>query len=116
MASIHLGVLDFDLVSSLEPLHFPVQLGPGQDFVPRRLLHFGRGEEPQQCQQSQQGRLGAGRFGLGPRPAQTVFEYAGMLGEAMPAQRPELSMVANAKVEVASGGEEPPPERTEPRK
>ena len=45
----------------------------------------------------------ARRFGLGPRPAQTVYEYAGMLGEAMPTVRPELAMVANAKVEVAYG-------------
>ena len=45
----------------------------------------------------------AARFGLGPRPAQTVFEYAGMLGDAMPAARPELETVANAKVEVAYG-------------
>jgi transglutaminase-like putative cysteine protease len=45
----------------------------------------------------------AARFGLGPRPAQTVFEYAGMLGEAMPGARVELATVANAKVEVAYG-------------
>lgn len=45
----------------------------------------------------------AARFGLGPRPAQTVFEYAGVLGEAMPAGRVELATVANAKVEVAYG-------------
>ncbi len=45
----------------------------------------------------------ARRFGLGPRPAQTVYEYAGMLGEAMPTVRPELATVANAKVEVTYG-------------
>jgi transglutaminase-like putative cysteine protease len=45
----------------------------------------------------------ARRLGLGPRPAQTVYEYAGALGEAMPAARPELETVARAKVEVAYG-------------
>jgi Transglutaminase-like superfamily/Domain of unknown function (DUF4129) len=51
------------------------------------------------------GRLAA-RFGLGPRPSQTVYEYAGMLGEAVPAVRAELSTVARAKVEVAYGRQE----------
>ncbi len=46
----------------------------------------------------------AGRFGFGPRPQQTVYEYAGVLGEMLPANRPELQTVANAKVEVAYGG------------
>jgi len=48
------------------------------------------------------GRLAA-RFGFGPRPAQTVYEYAGMLGETVPGVRAELSTVARAKVEVAYG-------------
>ncbi len=51
------------------------------------------------------GRLAA-RFGFGPRPAQTVYEYAGMLGDAVPAVRVELSTVARAKVEVAYGRHE----------
>jgi hypothetical protein len=51
------------------------------------------------------GRLAA-RFGFGPRPAQTVYEYAGMLGDAVPAARVELSTVARAKVEVAYGRHE----------
>ena len=51
------------------------------------------------------GRLAA-RFGFGPRPAQTVYEYAGLLGEAVPAARAELSTVARAKVEVAYGRHE----------
>jgi transglutaminase-like putative cysteine protease len=51
------------------------------------------------------GRLAA-RFGFGPRPAQTVYEYAGMLGEAVPTARVELSTVARAKVEVAYGRHE----------
>ena len=41
----------------------------------------------------------ASRFGFGPRPAQTVYEYAGSLSEVLPAARPELEMVAQAKVE-----------------
>jgi transglutaminase-like putative cysteine protease len=51
------------------------------------------------------GRL-ASRFGFGPRPAQTVYEYAGMLGDAVPAVRAELQTVARAKVEVAYGRRE----------
>jgi hypothetical protein len=45
----------------------------------------------------------ATRFGLGPRPSQTVYEYAGALGEAVPAARVELTTIARAKVEVAYG-------------
>jgi hypothetical protein len=45
----------------------------------------------------------ASRFGFGPRPAQTVYEYAGSLGEVLPAVRPELETVARAKVESAYG-------------
>lgn len=48
----------------------------------------------------------AARFGLGPRPSQTVFEFAGTLGDAVPSVRPELSTVANAKVEIAYGRRE----------
>ncbi len=45
----------------------------------------------------------AARFGLGPRPSQTVYEYAGSLGDAVPAARVELTTIARAKVEVAYG-------------
>ena len=45
----------------------------------------------------------AGRVGFGPRPSQTVFEYTGALADVIPAARPELTLVANAKVEVAYG-------------
>jgi hypothetical protein len=45
----------------------------------------------------------AGRIGLGPRPSQTVFEYAGALGDAVPEARLELTTIARAKVEVAYG-------------
>jgi transglutaminase-like putative cysteine protease len=51
------------------------------------------------------GRM-ASRFGVGPRPAQTVYEYAGALSDAIPAVRAELSTVARAKVEVAYGRQE----------
>lgn len=46
----------------------------------------------------------ASRFGFGPRPNQTVYEYAGTLAEILPSARPELETVARAKVEVAYGG------------
>jgi transglutaminase-like putative cysteine protease len=46
----------------------------------------------------------AARLGFGPRPNQTVYEYAGSLAEVLPAARPELETVAHAKVEVAYGG------------
>ena len=45
----------------------------------------------------------ARRFGFGPRPTQTAFEYASALGEILPGSRPELQTVASAKVEVAYG-------------
>jgi transglutaminase-like putative cysteine protease len=48
------------------------------------------------------GRIAA-RFGFGPRPTQTVYEYAGALGDVLPMSRPELETVAHAKVEVAYG-------------
>ncbi len=48
------------------------------------------------------GRLAA-RFGFGPRPTQTAYEYAASLGDILPNARPELQTVAAAKVEVAYG-------------
>jgi len=45
----------------------------------------------------------ARRFGFGPRPTQTAFEYATALGEILPIAKPELQTVAAAKVEVAYG-------------
>lgn len=45
----------------------------------------------------------AGRLGYAPRPTQTVYEYVGMLGEALPTSRPDLEVVGRAKVEVAYG-------------
>ena len=48
----------------------------------------------------------ARRFGFGPRPTQTAFEYASALGDILPGVRPELHSVASAKVEVAYGRRE----------
>ncbi len=45
----------------------------------------------------------ARRFGFGPRPNQTVYEYAGSLGAVLPSARVDLQTVALAKVEVAYG-------------
>jgi hypothetical protein len=45
----------------------------------------------------------ARRFGFGPRPTQTAYEYAAALGDILPNVRPELHTVAAAKVEVAYG-------------
>ncbi len=45
----------------------------------------------------------ARRFGFAPRPNQTVFEYSAALGEVLPDARPDLHIVATAKVEVAYG-------------
>jgi transglutaminase-like putative cysteine protease len=53
----------------------------------------------------------AARLGLGPRPSQTVFEYAGALGDELPAARVELTTLARAKVEVAYGKRDLGPDR-----
>jgi transglutaminase-like putative cysteine protease len=45
----------------------------------------------------------AARFGFGPQPTQTAYEYAAALGDVLPDLRPELQTVATAKVEVAYG-------------
>ncbi len=45
----------------------------------------------------------AARLGFAPRATQTVYEYAGALGEELPGARPSLQVVAQAKVEVAYG-------------
>lgn len=53
----------------------------------------------------------AARFGLGPRPSQTVYEYAGALGDEVPTARVELTTIARAKVEVAYGRRDLEPDR-----
>ncbi len=45
----------------------------------------------------------ASRLGFAPRPTETVYEFAGALGEVLPTARPELETVARAKVETAYG-------------
>ena len=45
----------------------------------------------------------ASRLGFGPRPNQTVYEYAGALAEVLPEARPQLETVAQAKVESTYG-------------
>jgi transglutaminase-like putative cysteine protease len=52
----------------------------------------------------------AGRLGYGPRPSQTVYEYASALGDVLPSVRPELTLVATAKVESAYARREPSPD------
>ena len=49
----------------------------------------------------------AGRFGYGPAPTQTAYEYAGTLSEVVPKVRTELQMVARAKVETTYAGRPP---------
>jgi transglutaminase-like putative cysteine protease len=48
----------------------------------------------------------AGRLGFAPRPTQTVYEYAGVLGDLIPVARPHLDTVAAARVEVVYGRRE----------
>ena len=45
----------------------------------------------------------ASLFGFRPRPTETVYEYTGALAAVVPKVRPELQVVANAKVDVAYG-------------
>ena len=45
----------------------------------------------------------ATRLGYGPRPAQTTYEYAARLGELVPVARPDLELLATAKVEAVYG-------------
>lgn len=53
----------------------------------------------------------AARLGFARRPTETVYEYAGSLGDALPAARPELETVAHATVEVAYGKQVLPEDR-----
>jgi transglutaminase-like putative cysteine protease len=43
------------------------------------------------------------RLGFGRRPTQTTYEYAASLGELLPDARPDLEVVAQARVQVAYG-------------
>lgn len=53
----------------------------------------------------------ASRLGYGQLPTQTAYEYAGALGELVPAARDELELVARAKVEVTYGRRTMPGDR-----
>ena len=46
----------------------------------------------------------ATRFGFGPKPTQTVYEYATALGELVPVAKADLQTVAEAKVETTYAG------------
>ncbi len=52
----------------------------------------------------------AGRFGYGPRPTQTAYEYATALGAIIPAAREELALVARVKVETQYARRTPTPD------
>jgi hypothetical protein len=49
----------------------------------------------------------ATRLGHGPRPAQTVYEFASGLGELVPVAQEDLRLIATAKVEATYGRREP---------
>jgi transglutaminase-like putative cysteine protease len=53
----------------------------------------------------------AARVGFAPRATETVYEFTGALAQAIPTARPELTLVADAKVEVAYGRGSIPAER-----
>ncbi|MDQ3938530.1 MAG: DUF3488 and transglutaminase-like domain-containing protein [Chloroflexota bacterium] len=48
----------------------------------------------------------AARLGYAPRPSQTAYEYADALGDVLPTLRPDLQLVATAKVETTYGRRE----------
>jgi transglutaminase-like putative cysteine protease len=45
----------------------------------------------------------ASRLGYAPRPSQTTYEYAAHLADLVPAARPDLELLATAKVEAVYG-------------
>jgi len=49
----------------------------------------------------------ATRLGYGPRPSQTVYEYAAGLGELVPVAQEDLQVIATAKVEATYGRRQP---------
>ncbi len=53
----------------------------------------------------------AGHLGYRQLPTQTAYEYAGALGDLVPAARDELQLVARAKVEVTYGQRTMPGDR-----
>lgn len=53
----------------------------------------------------------ASRFGFAPRPTQTVYEYASSLADLVPMARPDITVIADAKVEATYARVELTPER-----
>ena len=49
----------------------------------------------------------AARLGHGPRPAQTVYEFAAGLGQLVPVAQDDLRLIATAKVEATYGRRQP---------
>ncbi|MEO6351131.1 MAG: transglutaminaseTgpA domain-containing protein [Candidatus Limnocylindrales bacterium] len=49
----------------------------------------------------------ATRFGYGPRPAQTAYEFAAGLGQLLPVASDDLKLIATAKVEATYGRKSP---------
>jgi transglutaminase-like putative cysteine protease len=49
----------------------------------------------------------ASRLGYAPRPSQTTYEYAARLAELVPVARPDLELLATAKVETVYGRRQP---------
>jgi hypothetical protein len=48
----------------------------------------------------------ASRLGYAPRPSQTTYEYAARLADLVPVARPDLELLATAKVEAVYGRRE----------
>ena len=53
----------------------------------------------------------ASRFGFAPRPTQTVYEYATSLADLVPVAKPDISTIADAKVETTYARAQLTPER-----
>lgn len=65
----------------------------------RRLRMLPRGERPWQ-----QLAVAAGRAGVGPRPSETIYEYAAWLEDQIPDRRPEIWTLADGKVYQSYSG------------
>jgi transglutaminase-like putative cysteine protease len=111
-ASLRPGATDRDPLLKLRPVGVsggPTSLGPLVAVLALLLLVVGavafltwqRGPRGGTTADDAYGTVTriASRFGFGPRPNQTVYEYAGVLGDVLPTVRPELETVATAKVE-----------------
>lgn len=68
-----------------------------------RLVRGSRGEVSPDAAWRSMARI-ASRFGVAPRPTQTVYEYAATLGDLVPVAQRDIQVVATAKVESAYAG------------